>query len=73
MKEGPVENKCFIYRSKDEKVQQSAMKLFYEKASKSKNTIRVKQCKTFLRIIYPSLCLIFIGLFWSIGLINYFK
>ena len=60
-------------RSKDEKIQQSAMKIFYEKASKNKNKNRVKQCKTFLRVIYPSLCLIFISLFWIIGLINYFK
>ena len=60
-------------RSKDEKVQQAAMKIFYKKSSENKNMRKVKQCKTFLTVVYPSLCLIFIGLFWFIGLINYFQ
>ena len=32
-----------------------------------------KQCKYFLRVIYPSFCIIFIVLFWIIGLFNYYK
>ena len=49
------------------------MKIFYSKSSENKNRRKVKQCKTFLTVVYPSLFFIFIGLFWFIGLINYFQ
>ena len=49
------------------------MKIFYQAASKNKNKKRVKQCKYFLRVIYPSFCIVFIVLFWIIGLFNYYK
>ena len=65
--------KCFNFRAKDEKAQQAAMKIFYQAASKNKNKKRVKQCKYFLRVIYPVFCIVFILLFWIIGLFNYYK
>ena len=49
------------------------MEIFYSKFSENKNRRKVKQCKTFLTVVYPSLFFIFIGLFWFIGLINYFQ
>lgn len=61
------------YRAKDEKVQQAAMKIFYQAASKNQNKKKVRRCKQFLRVIYPTFCVVFIVLFWIIGLFNYYK
>ena len=60
-------------RAKDEKLQKAAMKIFYQAASKNNNKKKVKQCKYFLRVIYPSFSIVFIVLFWIIGLFNYYK
>ena len=65
--------KIRLFRAKDEKLQQAAMKIFYQAASKNKNKKKVKQCKYFLRVIYPAFCIAFIVLFWIIGLSNYYK
>ena len=62
-----------IFRAKDEKLQQAAMKIFYKNASKNRNRKKVARCKHFLRVIYPTFCIAFIIIFWIIGLFNYYK
>jgi len=59
-------------RSKDEKKQQKAMNSFYEKAAK-KNEKKIRFWKTFARRIYPIFCIIFIILFWVLGMVVYNK
>ena len=61
-----------FYRSKNEKTQQKSMHSFYEKA-RLKNKRKIKICVTFLRIIYPMFNIVFIAIFWMVGLVNYFK
>ena len=41
--------------------------------SKKKNQRKIKFCKTFLRVIYPIFSLVFILLFWMVGLVQYYK
>ena len=60
-------------RSRNEKDQQSAMSIYYGKANKNKNEQKIKLCKTFLRVIYPTFSVVFIILFWMVGLVQYFK
>lgn len=60
----------FIYYEKD---QQNAMSIYYGKANKNKNEKKIKLCKTFLRVIYPTFSIVFIVLFWIVGLVQYYK
>ena len=49
------------------------MSIYYGKANKNKNEQKINLCKTFLRVIYPTFSVVFIILFWMVGLVQYFK
>ena len=62
----------FFFRSINERSQQISMKTFYAEAKK-KNMRKIKLCVSFLQVIYPIFSIVFIVLFWMVGLVNYFK
>ena len=59
-------------RAVDERTQQRAMGEFYDNI-KVENLHKIKICKTFVRVIYPVFCVIFVILFWMTGLVHYYQ
>ena len=47
------------------------MGVFYGNLSKNAKQRRVKLCLTFVRIIYPLMCIVFVIIFWATGLVYY--
>ena len=61
-----------FFRSVHERIQQENMKVYFEKANK-RNMRKMKFCLYFNRFIYPIFYILFIVLFWMVGLVNYSK
>ena len=59
-------------RAVNERTQQRAMGEFYDNI-KVENLHKIKICKTFVRVIYPVFCVIFVILFWMTGLVHYYQ
>merc|ERR1712012_312430 len=59
-------------KSRNEKDQQMAMKAFYN-STKNRNLRKIKLCQAFLRIVYPAFSVLFIILFWMVGMVQYNK
>ena len=63
-----------IDRSINERKQQKAMATFFSEAQKQKrNKRKIALCQKFLRLIYPGICVFFIIIFWSVGLMHRMK
>ena len=41
------------------------------KSKKQKNLMKIKLCQNFLRIVYPTFSIVFIVIFWVVGMIKY--
>ena len=54
----------------DERRQQEALKIFYEKQKKQKQ--KIHRLKTWSLIINPLICLSFVALFWVFGMNHYY-
>ena len=47
--------------------------MYSAKADRNKKQQKIKLCQTFLRVIYPTFSIVFIVLFWIVGLVQYYK
>ena len=61
-------------RSRDEKIQRKALGKYYRTlAIKNRNKAMILRCKKFTRVYYPTVCLGFVLIFWTVGLKKYFE
>ena len=58
----------------DEQKQKGALQEFYENEGlKQKNEKRIKNLKTFSKVINPLFCIGFIIIFWAVGMQHYYQ
>ena len=58
----------------DEQKQKEALQEFYENEGlKQKNETRIKNLKTFSKVINPLFCIGFIIIFWAVGMQHYYQ
>ena len=58
----------------DEQKQRRALQEFYENEGlKQKNETRIKNLKTFSKVINPLFCIGFIIIFWAVGMQHYYQ
>ena len=75
-----MKNVTIFYRTDlvniDERKQQEALRVFYEKQSKLKqmNKLkkRIQRLKKFSLVINPIICVMFVALFWVLGINHYY-
>ena len=54
----------------DERRQQDALRIFYEKQKKQKK--KISQLKTWSLVVNPLICISFVALFWVFGMNHYY-
>ena len=69
--EDTVQSKVDTYltnmsRSPNEQLEREALRNHFTGMNKNKD--RIKQCKKFTKVIYPTACILFIVLFWITGM-----
>ena len=58
----------------DEQKQTRALQEFYENEGlKQKNETRIKNLKTFSKVINPLFCIGFVIIFWAVGMQHYYQ
>ena len=58
----------------DEQKQKEALQEFYENEGlKQKNETRIKNLKTFSKVINPLFCIGFVIIFWAVGMQHYYQ
>ena len=58
----------------DEQKQKGALQEFYENEGlKQKNEKRIKNLKTFSKVINPLFCIGFVIIFWAVGMQHYYQ
>ena len=58
----------------DEQKQKEALQEFYENEGlKQKNEKRIKNLKTFSKVINPLFCIGFVIIFWAVGMQHYYQ
>ena len=58
----------------DEQKQKEALQEFYENEGlKQKNETRIKNLKTFSKVINPLFCIGFVIIFWAVGIQHYYQ
>ena len=58
----------------DEQKQTRALQEFYEhEGLKQKNETRIKNLKTFSKVINPLFCIGFVIIFWAVGMQHYYQ
>ena len=58
----------------DEQKQRRALQEFYENEGlKQKNETRIKNLKTFSKVINPLFCIGFVIIFWAVGMQHYYQ